>query len=135
MKVDLQQVEEACKELYMRALKMLPPDIKDGFQRLDPGETHSTGKAILGTLIRKIQVAEQNNNMLCQDTGIPIYNVWIGSNVEVDGAALKEAIRRGCARSTKEYSFRSSIVHPVTRVNEQTSCGRNVPVIHFDFSD
>jgi fumarate hydratase subunit alpha/L(+)-tartrate dehydratase alpha subunit len=135
MKVDLQQVEEACKELYMRALKLLPPDIKEGFRRLDQGETHATGKAILGTMIRNIEVAESRDGMLCQDTGIPIYNVTIGRNVEVDGVALKEAIRRGCERSTREYSFRSSIVHPVTRVNEQTSCGRNVPVIHFDFGE
>ena len=35
MKVDLKQVEEACKELYIRALKILPPDIKEGFKRLD----------------------------------------------------------------------------------------------------
>jgi hypothetical protein len=26
VKVDLKQVEEACKELYIRALKLLPPD-------------------------------------------------------------------------------------------------------------
>ena len=31
--------------------------------------------------------------MLCQDTGIPVYNVWIGRGVEVDGAGLKEAMR------------------------------------------
>ena len=30
MKVDLKQVEEACKELYIRALKLLPPDVKRG---------------------------------------------------------------------------------------------------------
>jgi tartrate/fumarate subfamily iron-sulfur-dependent hydro-lyase alpha chain len=55
--------------------------------------------------------------------------------VEIDGLALKEAIRRGCARSTREYSFRSSIVHPTTRVNEHTSTGRGIPVINIDFSD
>ena len=88
---------------------------------------------MLGTMIRNIAVAEDTDNLLCQDTGIPIYNVRIGRGVEVDGAGLKEAIRRGCARSTREYSFRSSIVHPTTRVNEQTSTGRGVPVIHFDF--
>jgi fumarate hydratase subunit alpha/L(+)-tartrate dehydratase alpha subunit len=80
-------------------------------------------------------VAEDNDNLLCQDTGIPIYNVWIGRGVEVDGMALKEAIRTGCARSTREHPFRSSVVHPVTRVNEQTSCGRGIPVIHVDFTD
>ena len=58
MKVDLKQVEEACKELYIRALKLLPPDIKEGFERLDATETDATGKAILGTMIRNIRVAE-----------------------------------------------------------------------------
>jgi fumarate hydratase subunit alpha/L(+)-tartrate dehydratase alpha subunit len=134
VKVDLKQVEEACKELYIRALKILPPDIKEGFKRLDAGETHATGKAILGTMIRNIQVAEQNNNLLCQDTGIPIYNVTIGAGVEVDGYGLKQAIAKGCERATREHPLRSSVVHPVTRKNEHTSCGAEIPVIHVDFA-
>jgi fumarate hydratase subunit alpha/L(+)-tartrate dehydratase alpha subunit len=133
MKIDLNQVEEACKELYIRALKLLPPDIKAGFERLDRTETDATGKAILGTMIKNIRVAEDTNNLLCQDTGIPIYNVVIGSGVEVDGYALKQAIATGCARATREHPLRSSVVHPVTRRNEHTSCGRAVPVVHIDF--
>ena len=133
MKVDTKQVEEACKELYIRALKMLPPDIKEGFKRLDSRESDATGKAILGTMIRNITVAEDTNNLLCQDTGIPIYNVTIGANVAVDGYALKQAIIKGCERATKEHPLRSSVVHPTTRKNEHTSCGRQVPVINIDF--
>ena len=135
MKVDLRQVEEAAKELYIRALKMLPPDIKRGFDALAKRESDAGAQRMLGTMIRNIAIAEKTDNLLCQDTGIPIYNVRIGRGVEVDGAGLKEAIRRGCARSTREYSFRSSIVHPTTRVNEQTSTGRGVPVINIDFSE
>jgi fumarate hydratase subunit alpha len=134
VKVDLKEVEEACKELYIRALKLLPPDIKQGFARLDKAETDATGKSVLGTMIRNIKVAEDTNNLLCQDTGIPIYNVVIGRGVEVDGHALKEAIAAGCARATREHPLRSSVVHPVTRKNEHTSCGRLVPVINVDFS-
>ena len=126
-------VEEAAKELYIRALKLLPPDIKEGFARLDAGETHATGKAILGTMIRNIRVAEDTRNLLCQDTGIPIYNVIIGAGVEIDGYALKQAIVKGCERATREHPLRSSVVHPVTRRNEHTSCGRQVPVINVDF--
>lgn len=134
MKVDLKQVEEACKELYIRALKLLPPDIKQGFDRLAANETNTTAKSVLGTMIQNIAVAEDTTNMLCQDTGIPIYNVVIGSNVEVDGHALKQAIAKGCERATREHPLRSSVVHPVTRVNQHTSCGRSVPVINIDFS-
>jgi fumarate hydratase subunit alpha/L(+)-tartrate dehydratase alpha subunit len=52
----------------------------------------------------------------------------------IDGFALKQAIAAGCARATKEHPLRSSVVHPVTRVNEHTSCGRSIPVINIDFS-
>jgi fumarate hydratase subunit alpha/L(+)-tartrate dehydratase alpha subunit len=135
VKIDLKAVEEAAKELYIRALKLLPPDVKQGFDALAKSETDAGAKRMLGTMIRNIKVAEDTDNLLCQDTGIPIYNVWIGRNVQVDGLALKQAIRAGCARSTREYSFRSSIVHPTTRVNLQNSTGRGVPVIHVDFSD
>jgi fumarate hydratase subunit alpha len=135
VKVDLQQVEEAAKELYIRALKRLPPDVKRGFDALAKSETDAGAQRMLGTMIANIKVAEDTDNLLCQDTGIPIYNVWIGRGVQVDGVALKAAIRTGCARSTREYSFRSSIVHPTTRVNQQDSTGRGVPVIHVDFTD
>ncbi len=135
MKIDLKQVEEASKEIYIRALKLLPPDIKEGFKRLDASETNATGKAILGTMIRNIKVAEANTNLLCQDTGIPIYNVVIGAGVQIDGFQLKQAITKGCERATKEHPLRSSVVHPTTRQNEHTSCGRGVPVINIDFSD
>lgn len=134
MRVDLKDIEDASKELYIRALKLLPPDIKQGFARLDATETDATGKRILGTMIRNIAVAEQNQNLLCQDTGIPIYNVTIGSGVDVNGYQLKQAIVKGCERATKEHPLRSSVVHPITRVNEHTSCGRAVPVINIDFA-
>ena len=135
MKVDPRAIEDAAKELYIRALKMLPPDIKSGFGRLQRSETGSTARQMLATMVANIGVAEQTDNLLCQDTGVPIYNVWIGRGVEVDGHALKEALRRGCERATREYPLRSSVVHPLTRRNEHTSCGIEVPVIHVDFTD
>jgi fumarate hydratase subunit alpha/L(+)-tartrate dehydratase alpha subunit len=48
--------------------------------------------------------------------------------------ALKAAIRKGCERATREHPLRSSIVHPLTRKNEHTSCGIRIPVIHIDFA-
>ncbi|MDX1514357.1 MAG: fumarate hydratase [Gammaproteobacteria bacterium] len=134
MNVDTGQIEEIARDLYIRALKVLPDDIKSGFQRLDQGETDATAKSVLGTMIANIEVAERTENLLCQDTGLPIYNVTVGGNVNVDGRALKEAIRRGCERATREHPLRSSVVHPITRENEHTSCGRRVPVINFDYA-
>jgi len=135
VKIDLHQVEEAAKELYIRALKLLPPDIKQGFERIAASESDAGARRVIGTMMKNISVAEDQSSLLCQDTGIPIYNVSIGRGVEVDGYGLKEAIRRGCARSTKEHPFRSSVVHPTTRANAQDSTGRGVPIINFDYTD
>jgi tartrate/fumarate subfamily iron-sulfur-dependent hydro-lyase alpha chain len=133
--IDPEAVEEAAKLLYIRALKVLPDDIKQGFTRLDAGESDRTAKTILATMIENIAVAERTDNLLCQDTGIPIYNIVIGRDVDVDGTALKAAIRRGVERATKEHPLRSSVVHPITRKNDQNSCGAGIPVINIDFSD
>jgi len=135
MRVEPAAVEEVARELYIRALKMLPPDVKEGFARLAGAETDARAKQVLGTMIANIRVAEETENLLCQDTGIPIYNVVIGRGVEIGGAELQRAIRRGCERATREHPLRSSVVHPITRKNEQTSCGPGVPPIHIDFSD
>ncbi len=53
----------------------------------------------------------------------------------MDGPALKAAIVRGCAAATRDHPLRSSVVHPITRVNDHTSTGRRMPVINVDFSD
>ena len=126
MQLDLTEIEEIAKLLYIRALKLLPDDIKDGFVRLQRCETDPTGRSLLATMVENIAVAERDDNLLCQDTGIPIYTVTIGRDVTFDGAALKEAIRRGCERATREHPLRSSVVHPVTRRNEPPSA---VPVL------
>jgi fumarate hydratase subunit alpha/L(+)-tartrate dehydratase alpha subunit len=135
MQLDPKEIEELAKALYIRALKLLPPDIKAGFAELQRRETDTTGRTILATMVENIAVAERTNNLLCQDTGIPIYNVTIGRNVAVDGVALQAAIRRGCERATREHPLRSSVVHPITRQNEQSSCGVRIPIIHVDFDE
>jgi fumarate hydratase subunit alpha/L(+)-tartrate dehydratase alpha subunit len=135
MRVEPAAVEEVARELYIRALKVLPPDVKQGFARLAAGETDATAKRVLGTMITNIRVAEETDNLLCQDTGIPIYSVTIGRGVEIGGTELQRAIRRGCERATREHPLRSSVVHPITRRNEHTSCGPGIPPIHIEFSD
>jgi tartrate/fumarate subfamily iron-sulfur-dependent hydro-lyase alpha chain len=135
MDIDLGEVEEAAKVLYIRALKLLPDDIKDGFHRIRGIETDATAQDVLATMTKNIEVAESTDNLLCQDTGLPIYNVTIGRNVAVDGYALKQAIRRGCERATVEHPLRSSVVDAITRVNAHTSTGRRIPVINVDFSE
>lgn len=128
-----QLVEDTAKELYIRALKILPPDVREALKKALDRETNPTGKEILKTILRNVEVADQQNVLICQDTGLPIYMVKIGSKFSVDGARVAAALKEGAKRATWEYPFRGSSTHPVTRVNPQTSVGEGLPIIYWDF--
>jgi len=127
-------VEDVAKELYIRALKILPPDVREVLKRAYEKESNPSAKTIFETILKNVEVAEKEDMLICQDTGLPIYMVEIGSKFPVDGAKIKTALYEGAKRATLEYPFRGSSTHPVTRENPQTSVGEGLPVIHWEFN-
>src|SRR3546814_11612191 len=101
--IDYAQVEDAARELYIRALKRLPDDIKQGFERLRGAESSARARSILDTMTTNIAVADARDNLLCQDTGIPIYNVLVGRRVSIEGWIPKQALRPGRERAQPQH--------------------------------
>ncbi|UCF97771.1 MAG: fumarate hydratase [Spirochaetaceae bacterium] len=128
-----QLVEEVAKEIYIRALKQLPPDVVTALQHAHNSESDETARGILQTILQNIDIARDRNLLLCQDTGLPVYLVKIGSGFAADGARIAAALHSGAKRATLEHPFRGSSTHPLTRVNPQNSVGRGLPVIHWEF--
>jgi fumarate hydratase subunit alpha len=130
---DYKIVEETGKELYVRALKILPPDVREALKKAADKETHPTAKEIFQTILRNVEVSDQKDMLICQDTGLPIYMVKVGSQFPFDGAKVSAALKEGAKRATLEHPFRGSSTHPVTRVNPQTSVGEGLPILYWDF--
>lgn len=128
------QVEQVARDLYINALKDVPPDVRAALARATERETNPRAQKILRTMLNAIELSDARDMILCQDTGIPIFWVTIGAGFQIDGVRLQEAIRRGTERATTEHPFRSSIVSPVGRENLQTSTGKRIPYMHFDFT-
>jgi fumarate hydratase subunit alpha/L(+)-tartrate dehydratase alpha subunit len=128
-----QLVEDTAKELYIRALKILPPDVREALKKAYQKETNPTAKEIFKTILANVDVADRDDMLICQDTGLPIYLVKVGSKFPVDGARVAAALKEGAKRATVEHPFRGSSTHPVTRVNPQTSVGEGLPIIYWDF--
>jgi tartrate/fumarate subfamily iron-sulfur-dependent hydro-lyase alpha chain len=126
-------IRDTAKELYIRALKILPDDVKSALGRAYQAETHPGARKILATMLENVDVAEARNLLVCQDTGIPVYKVRIGSQCQIDGTMIEKAIREGCRRATLEHPLRSSICDPMTRKTTPDSTGARVPVIDFSF--
>lgn len=96
-------------------------------------EGNRTAERIPFTILENIRVADEHDTLVCQDTGIPIFKVRIGSRVQVDIARLESCLQRACERATAEYPLRSNSVHPLTRKNTGTNTGRGIPVVKLEF--
>ena len=125
-------VEEAAREAYVMALKDIPPDVRDGLRNAIATESDARARTVMETMLAAVELGDRGM-MVCQDTGIPVYWVRIGTAAYVDGGRLRGLIERAVRRATLETPFRSSIVNPTSRENRQDSTGEGVPVLHFDF--
>lgn len=131
--IDPKLVGQTAKDLYVRALKVLPPDVKAALARARERERHPRARNILGVMLQNIDVAEARGLLVCQDTGTPVYRLRIGRGLSYDGPALLAAIAEGVKEATAEHSLRSSICHPITRANPQTNTGERIPQIDVEF--
>jgi fumarate hydratase subunit alpha/L(+)-tartrate dehydratase alpha subunit len=126
-------VEEAAKQSYIRALKLLPPDLKEALARARASETSTTGTEVLDIMLQNVDVAEGAQNLVCQDTGTVVFWLEVGEDWPFSMARVAAAVKKGTERATLEHPLRPNAVHPVTRKNTMTNTGRHLPVLHFDF--
>jgi len=94
-------VENVCSDLYIQALKEIPPDVVEAIQRASQQETKEVARRIFSHYLQSIELGRAKDMIVCQDTGIPIFWVDIGSRLRLDGARLGEAITRGTEKATR----------------------------------
>src|SRR5438046_3270873 len=126
-------IAEVPAELYKRSLTDLPPDVRRAVNAAFEVETGRQARMMLRIIGRAVETSDRTDLIVCQDTGIPIYFVGIGTEFAVNGHRLIEALGKGIELATHRHHLRSSIVHPITRENRQTNTGREIPVVHIEF--
>jgi fumarate hydratase subunit alpha/L(+)-tartrate dehydratase alpha subunit len=126
-------VEDAAAYLYVWALKDIPQDLRDALSAARSRETSATGKRVLDTIHRNVVIADDERNLVCQDTGIPVYYCRVGEGFPLHPARIYEALKKGTERATVEHPLRSNTVHTLTRENTGPNVGFRVPIVHWDF--
>ena len=130
------RIETTARDLYIRALTDIPPDVRQALTRsldAERAEGNRTASRVMLTILENIETADSRNTMVCQDTGLPVFKVRIGCKMSVDVAQLEDRLRKGCERATAEYPLRSNTVHPLTRKHTGTNSGEGIPVISLEF--
>src|ERR687891_2887319 len=131
---DLQHtVEDAAAHLYVWALKDIPQDLRDALIEAKDRETSVPGRRVLETIVRNVSIADDEKNLVCQDTGVAVYHCRVGEHFPLHPARIYEALRDGTARATIEHPLRSNAVHTITRENTGPNIGYRLPIVHWEF--
>ena len=131
---DLRQaVEDAAAYLYVWALKDIPQDLRDALLDAQQRETSVPGRRVLDTIVKNIQVADDQHNLVCQDTGIAVYTCRVGEHFPLHPANIYAALKAGTERATLEHPLRSNAVHTITRENTGPNTGYRLPIVHWEF--
>src|SRR4029077_14920662 len=129
-------IETVARDLYWKALKDIPEDVRTALRSglaAERGAGNATAEQVMFTILENIRTAGEQDTLVCQDTGLPVYKVLVGSRLQLDIPELESRLRAGCERATRENPLRSNSVHPLTRKNTQTNTGQGLPIVKLDF--
>ncbi len=127
-------VEEVCYKLLKHASVELPPEVEKAIRDAYQKESDPVGKSYFGAMLENIQIAREKKIPLCQDTGIPMYYMTLGSEVHIQGS-LREAVNNATRRATQDVPLRPQVSHPLTREISKTNVGWGIPPIFLDYKD
>lgn len=125
-------IKETVYELYKKAVINLPEDMKISLKTSLKNEDNDLAKLNIESILKNIEIAEEKEIPMCQDTGLPVIFVKMG-NVEVED--LKKGIEEGIIKATKEIPIRPNIVDPISRKNTNVNIGHYIPPIDIELID
>lgn len=124
------QITELVENLCIEACCVLTDDIKTSFKSSLQTEQSPLGKEVLATLIQNAEIAKEERNPICQDTGMTVVFITMGQDVHITGGFIEDAINDGVRNGYKKGYLRMSVVSdPIERVNTKD----NTPaIIHYE---
>ena len=118
-----QLITETVKRLCIEANCHLPQDMKNCIRSSLDLETWPGAREILERIVENYEIADGENQPICQDTGVACVFLKIGQEVHIDGD-VNEAVHEGVRQGYGEGFLRKSVVRdPLDRVNT----GDNTP--------
>ncbi|MGQ7276410.1 fumarate hydratase [Brevibacillus thermoruber] len=127
----MEKLKQSILELITETSTNLPPDVRRAINAAKAKEDMGTRAALsLSTIAQNITMAEENVSPICQDTGMPTFE--IKTPVGVNQLVIKKAIHEAIAEATKTGKLRPNSVDSLTGENSGNNLGPGTPVIHFE---
>lgn len=124
-KIELSQVTQKVKEMFVDACQNVPDSVLSALNNAAEKEQSPLSREVLQKIIQNDLLAREKSLPMCQDTGVAVVFLTVGSEVVFDGDIYK-AVNEGVRLAYTEGYLRKSVVrHPLDRVNT----GDNTPAI------
>lgn len=123
--LDLAKVTEEVARLCKEACYFIGSDVMGKIKEALEKEESPVGKNILEQIITNDGIAADNQVPMCQDTGLAVVFLEVGTEVKITGD-IYEAVNAGVRKGYEEgYLRKSAVRHPLDRVNTKD----NTPAI------
>lgn len=127
----MQFLKSSLLELITQTSTNLPPDVRAAMAVAIGQEQPATQAAqAMSIIATNIDMAEQDEGPICQDTGMPTF--YVHTPVGVNQLAIAKAIRAATAEATRLGKLRPNSVDSLTGANSGNNLGTETPVIHFE---
>ncbi|MDD2614974.1 MAG: fumarate hydratase [Methanosarcina sp.] len=131
-KISRENFIRSIADLLRKAEIELPDDVVSAIRKAKTAEESQVAKSQLQAILMNIELAKRHGVPMCQDTGIMIFFVEIGTEFQPD-FDLEAAIREAVILATVEVPLRPNAVDPLTRKNSLDNTGVGIPDIHWKF--
>ncbi len=134
--VSAETVYQMMYNSMVMAVNVLPQDVKLKLSELITEEKDEVARLNLElTLKNCVDFNENGKELLCSDTGAPLYYVRMGNNVRIERgfSNLYEQSKRAIRDATLSAMLRPNMVHPITRNNPGTNIGYYSPEVEIRF--
>ena len=115
-------------ELYRKVACELPSDVETAMTEASLAE-EGLAKEALNDIIDNIALSKKNKTPLCQDTGVPIWN--IERSQAYTEKFLRDAITEATIKASKDIPLRPNAVNTITDKNSGNNVGTEAPIIYF----
>lgn len=135
--IDFDKIVKVVEKLCIEAAYELAPDVVAALEKAERDESNVRAKNILGQLLENARIASEEKIPLCQDTGLAVVFVEMGSQAVINdgqGRGIYDAINTGVACGYEKGLLRKSVV--CEPLNERINTGTNTPaIIHYTVVD
>ncbi len=116
-------------ELIRRAATSMPPDILAAIEAARDREAEgSVARETLGVLLDNSRIAAATSRPVCQDTGMPLFEVAAPRGVSI--RAIEKAAAKATEVATATGYLRPNSVDTLSGKNTGNAPGRGMPIVH-----